>query len=85
MAHSVVVGHPLATSCQLTLYSLPCLLEPAHTIYSKLLPECLKRFPQPDYLYDYMVSVNNQVANCVTTSGEINTDSLCLLPWTHKL
>ena len=54
-------------------------------IYSELLPERLKEFPQPDYLHDYVVSVDDQAANCVATSGKIDKDSLCSLPWSHEL
>ena len=76
MARSVVGGHPLATCRFLDLRGLPCLSGPAHAIYSKHLPERLERFPQP---------VDDQAANCVAISGEIDRDSLCSLPWTHEL
>jgi hypothetical protein len=47
MARSVVAGHPLATVRFWSLCGLPCLSEPARTVYSKLLPERLEMFPQP--------------------------------------
>src|SRR5258706_2030119 len=76
MARSVVAGHPLATGRFLDLCGLPCLSEPALAVYSTLLPKRLERFPRP---------VDDQAANCVATSGKIDYDSLCSLPWTHEL
>ena len=74
MARSVVAGHPLVPF--IYVYGLPRLSEPAHTIYSELLPKRLERFPQPEV---------DQEENCVIISGKINKDSLCSLPWTHEL
>jgi len=77
MARSLVLGHPLATS-YFVLHGLPKLSEPAQTIYSKLLPKRLKRFPQP---------AEDQAPILAMIPREINIDeeSLCSLPWTHEL
>jgi hypothetical protein len=78
MARSVVAGHPLATDRFFSLPGLPCLSDPAHSIYSEHLPNRLEKFPQPE---------KGQAANLATVPEgiEIEKDALCSLPWTRQL
>src|SRR5258708_24564385 len=76
MARSVVVGHPRPT--EESLRGLPRLSELALQIYSGLLPERLKKFPQPP---------KDQARRPVILPEEISIDhkSLQSLSWTHEL
>jgi len=76
MARSVVAGHPLTLQPGVFLTGIPSLS--ALPVYSKLLPERLKKIPQP--LKDqamYFVMIPEGIS--------INQESLRSLPWTHEL